>query len=97
MKKLTFAMLIITFLLFLGLVLSPNNSLANATYDSEANRDVYLNIMTCNKVQYEMVKAIAGDKHNVLFMFINEQDSLNFKHTQETTNNLGRLQLNKRS
>lgn len=93
MKKLTFAMLIITFLLFLGLVLSPNNSLANATYDSEANRDVYLNIMTCNKVQYEMVKAIAGDKHNVLFMFINEQDSLNFKHTQETTNNLGNMDL----
>lgn len=93
MKKVTFAMLIITFLLFLGLGLSPNESLANATYDSEANRDVYLNIMTCNKVQYEMVKAIAGDKHNVLFMFINEQDSLNFKYTQETTNNLENMDL----
>lgn len=93
MKKVTFAMLIITFLLFLGLGLSPNESLANATYDSEANRDVYLNIMTCNKVQYEMVKAIAGDKHNVLFMFINEEDSLNFKYTQETTNNLENMDL----
>ena len=93
MKKVTFAMLIITFLLFLGLGLSPNESLANATYDSEANRDVYLNIMTCNKVQYEMVKAIAGDKHNVLFMFINEQDSLNFKYTQETTKNLENMDL----
>ena len=93
MKKVTFAMLIITFLLFLGLGLSPDESLANATYDGEANRDVYLNIMTCNKMQYEMVKAIVGDKHNVQFMFINEQDSLNFKYTQETTNNIENMDL----
>lgn len=93
LKKLTFAMLIMTFLLFLGLGIYPNQSLANTTYDSEANRDVYLNIMTCNKMQYEMVKAIVGDKHNVEFMFIDEQDSLNFKYNQETTNNLENMDL----
>jgi ABC-type Zn uptake system ZnuABC Zn-binding protein ZnuA len=44
-------------------------------------------------MQYEMVEAIVGDKHNVEFMFINEQDSLNFKYNQETTNNLENMDL----
>lgn len=93
MKKVTFAMLIITFLLFLGLAFSPNQSLANTTYDSKTNRDIYLNIMTCNKMQYQMVKSIVKDKHNVEFMFLNEEDSKKFKYTDETTNNIRNMDL----
>ena len=93
MKKVTFAMLIITFLLFLGLAFSPNQSLANTTYDSKTNRDIYLNIMTCNKMQYQMVKSIVKDKHNVEFMFLNEEDSKKFKYTEETTNNIRNMDL----
>ena len=93
LKKVTFAMLIMTFLLFIGLVFSPNQSLANTTYDGKTNRDVYLNIITCNKLQYEMVKTIVKDKHNVEFMFLSEEDSFKFKYTQETTSNIKNMDL----
>ena len=93
MKKITFAMLILTFLLFIGIIVLPNQSLANTNYDSGSKRDKYLNIITCNKMQYEMVKTITGNKHNVNFMFSKEEDINKFKYNDNVINNISSMDL----
>ncbi|MGL4108911.1 metal ABC transporter substrate-binding protein [Clostridium sp. LP20] len=93
MKKVTFVMLGITLFLFLGLGIFTNPIVANTVDRSESDRDIYLNIMTCNKIQYEMVKAIAGDKHNVEFMFMDEKSSNEFKYTDEIISNISNMDL----
>ena len=93
MKKVTFGMLVITFLLFLGIGVSSNPLIANTVDREDTSRDVYLNIITCNKIQYEMVKDIVGDKHNVQYMFNEEEASKNFKYTDETISNISNMDL----
>lgn len=93
MKKVTFGMLLITFLLFLGIGVSSNPLIANTVDREDTSRDVYLNIITCNKIQYEMVKDIVGNKHNVEYMFNDEQASKDFKYTDETISNISNMDL----
>ena len=93
MKRVTLVMLIVTFLLFLGMVFSPNPLMANTIDREDISRDVYLNIITSNKIQYEMVKDIVGDKHNVEYMFSDEEESKKFKATQETISSISNMDL----
>ena len=93
MKKITFVMLAITLILFLGLGVFSNTTVANTVDDSNTERDIYLNIMTCNKPQYEMVKAIVGDKHNVEYMFKDEKQSKEFLFNDETAINISNMDL----
>lgn len=93
MKKLTYGMLFITFILFLGLGTFSNPMIANTVDTTDAERDLYLNIITCNKPQYEMVKSIVGDKHNVEYMFTNEKDSKEYVYNNETINNISNMDL----
>lgn len=93
MKKITFVMLFITLILFLGLGIFSNSTVANTVDDSSTERDIYLNIMTCNKPQYEMVKAIVGDKHNVEYMFKDEKASKEFLFNDETVTNISNMDL----
>ena len=86
-------MLLITFLLFLGIGVSSNPLIANTVDREDTSRDVYLNIITCNKIQYEMVKDIVGNKHNVEYMFNDEQASKDFKYTDETISNISNMDL----
>lgn len=86
-------MLLITFLLFLGIGVSSNPLIANTVDREDTSRDVYLNIITCNKIQYEMVKDIVGNKHNVQYMFNDEQASKDFKYTDETISNISNMDL----
>ena len=73
MKKITFAMVIITIVLSLGMSVFSSPLLAN-TDNSGSNRvesrDRYLNIITVNKPQYDMVKKITKDKHNVEYRIL---------------------------
>lgn len=93
MKKITFAMLGITLALFLGISFMVNPIVANTVDSNEENRDVFLNIITCNKLQYDMVKSIVKNKHNVEFMFTNEKEANSFKYTDETVNNISNMDL----
>ena len=86
-------MLVVTFLLFLGIGVSSNPLVANTIDREDTSRDVYLNIITCNKIQYEMVKDIVGKKHNVEYMFNNDQQSKDFKYTDETIENISNMDL----
>lgn len=73
--------------------MSSNPLVANTVGKEDTDRDIYLNIMTCNRAQYEMVKSIAGDKHNVEFMFNNEKASIDFRYTDETISNISNMDL----
>lgn len=93
MKKLTAAMLIITAAFFLGLGGVSKTLMADTSESDKDNRDVYLNIMTVNKPQYETVKKLAGDKHNVEYMFNNFNDMKNYKYDENTLNNISNMDL----
>ena len=96
MKKITFAMVIITIVLSLGMSVFSSPLLAN-TDNSSINRvesrDKYLNIMTVNKPQYDMVKKITKDKHNVEYMFTEEKDINDFKYNNEVLDNVSNMDL----
>ena len=91
LKKITFGMLIITLIMFIGLNFFSDSSIANVVYTDGDKRDAYLNIMTCNKQQCEMVKEIVGNKHNIQFMFANENSIAEFKYNTETVNNISNM------
>lgn len=93
MKKFTFGMLFVTLIMFIGLNFFSNPSVANVVYSPDDKRDIYLNIMTCNKPQYEMVKLIVGDKHNVEFMFNDEKVGTQFQSSREVVNNISNMDL----
>ncbi|WP_294403588.1 metal ABC transporter solute-binding protein, Zn/Mn family [uncultured Clostridium sp.] len=96
MKKITFAMVLITIVLSLGMSVFSSPLLAN-TDNSTANRvqsrDRYLNIMTVSKPQYDMVKKITKDKHNVEYMFTEEKDISDFKYNNEVIDNVSSMDL----
>lgn len=93
MKKVTFFLLTVTTMLFFGLAVFSRPMTADTTDNSENERDIYLNIMASNKSQYKMLKLLVGDKHNVEFMFMNEEDSKNFKIAEDTINNISNMDL----
>ena len=77
MKKITYIMLIITLFIFIIFEFKIDKSLARK------NEDVNLNILTTDKLQYEMVKKIVGNKHTVQYIYIDENKMLNEKYNIE--------------
>lgn len=91
-------MVIITITLSFGMSIFSSPLLANTENNSASNsgtetRSKYLNIITVNKPQYEMVKKIVKDKHNVGYMFADEKDIKNFKYSQDVLNNVSNMDL----
>ncbi len=93
MKKLTAAMLIITAAFFLGLGVVSKPLMADTSENDKNHRDVYLNIMTINKPQYEMIKKLCGDKHNVQYMFNEAKDVKEYKYDKGIINNISNMDL----
>lgn len=93
MKKITFAMVIITIALSFGMSLFSSPLLANTENNRVESRDKFLNIMTVNKPQYDMVKKIVKDKNNVDYMFTNEKDISEFKYSEDALNNISNMDL----
>ena len=93
MKKITFIMVIITLLLSFGMTVFQNPLLANTENNKEELRDKYLNIITVSKPQADMVKAIVKDKHNIQYMFTEEQDIQEFIITKESVDNVSNMDL----
>lgn len=93
MKKLTAAMLIITAAFFLGLGGVSKTLMADTSDSDKNNRDVYLNIITLNKPQYETVKMLAGDKHNVEYMFNSVDEMKNYKYDENIIKNISNMDL----
>ncbi|WP_315073668.1 metal ABC transporter solute-binding protein, Zn/Mn family [uncultured Clostridium sp.] len=93
MKKITFAMIIITIALSFGMSFFSNPLLANTDNNRTENRDKYLNIMTVNKPQYDMVKKITKDRNNVEYMLTEEKDINEFKYSEDVLNNISNMDL----
>ncbi len=93
MKKITFAMIIITIALSFGMSFFSNPLLANTDNNRTENRDKYLNIMTVNKPQYDMVKKITKDRNNVEYMLTEEKDISEFKYSEDVLNNISNMDL----
>lgn len=91
-KKLTFVMLIITFALFLGM--GSKSLMADTPTNGESEtRLKFLNIMTVNKMQSNMIKELTGDIHNVSYMFDTEKDIKKYKVTKEAVDNISNMDL----
>lgn len=71
------ALLSFTILLFLSI------TLINSSYKKE-NDKTYLNIVTTNKLQYQMIKKIVGNKHNVQYLYKNEDELFKNNSAEET-------------
>lgn len=93
MKKLTYALVIFTSILFLGLTFSYNPLMANPTDELDEEKDVYLNILTVNKEIYKMTKALVGNKHNVEYLFNNEKEVREFKINDNVIDNILNMDL----
>lgn len=93
MKKITFAMVIITIALSFGMSLFSSPLLADTENNRTERRDKYLNIMTVNKPQYDMVKKIVKEKNSVEYMFTNEKDISEFKYSEDILNNISNMDL----
>ncbi|MFU7516974.1 metal ABC transporter substrate-binding protein [Clostridium sp. HCS.1] len=93
MKKLTYALVIFTSILFFGLTFSYNPLMANPTDELDEERDTYLNILTVNKELYNMVKALTLDKHSVEYLFSSEKEMQDFNISENTINNVLNMDL----
>lgn len=93
MKKLTYAFLIFTSILFFGLTFSYNPLMANPTNELDEEKDTYLNILTVNKEIYSMVKALTLDNHNVEYLFSNEKEIKDFRVSENIINNISNMDL----
>lgn len=67
-------------------------AITNVTNEVQ-QRDVYLNIMTTDKMLYDMVMKIVGDKHNVQYMFKNQQQCYDYKFTEDSVENISNMDL----
>lgn len=93
MKKLTYALVIFTSILFLGLTFSYDPLMANPTDEFDEEKDIFLNILTVNKDHYEMIKELVGNKHNVEYLFSNEKDVKSFEVTDSIKDNILNMDL----
>jgi ABC-type Zn uptake system ZnuABC Zn-binding protein ZnuA len=86
-------MVIITIALSFGMNLFSDPLLANTESHKTENRGDFLNILTVNKPQYDMVKKIVKDKNNVEYMLTNEKDISEFKYNEDVLNNISNMDL----
>lgn len=93
MKKITFAMVIITIALSFGMGVFSSPLLANTDNNGNESREKFLNIMTVNKPQYDMVKKITKDKHNVEYMLTDEKDIKDFRYNTKVIDNVSNMDL----
>ncbi|BAH05736.1 hypothetical protein CKR_0685 [Clostridium kluyveri NBRC 12016] len=91
-KILTLVML--SFILFFT-ACGDNKDYKDSTYTNklEVRKDIQLNIETTDKLLYNMVKSIVGDRHIVEYMFNNRESEISFKFTEDSINNISKKDL----
>lgn len=93
MKKITYVLIMITTVLFLGLGFFQSPLLANTENEVDISDGVPLNITTVSKNQYSMVKSIVLNKHNVEYLSDNENEIYEFKYNEDIINNISERDL----
>lgn len=77
MKKLTYLLVIVTSILFLGLIFSYEPLKADTKDESDKEDKLSLNILAVNKKIYSLVKDLVGDKHNLSYLVNSEKEIIN--------------------
>ena len=93
MKKLTYILVIFTLIFFVGLNYIYSPLMTIPTDNINGGEDKYLNIMTVNKSQYEMVKALTKDKHSIEYLAENENEVNSFKVNDDIVKNISNMDL----
>lgn len=93
MKKLTYALVVFTSILFLGLTFSYNPLMANPTDELDEEKEVYLNILVVNKEFYKMTKELVGNRHNVEYLFNNDKEIKEFVVNENIISNISNMDL----
>ncbi|WP_160678547.1 zinc ABC transporter substrate-binding protein [Clostridium sp. C8-1-8] len=93
MKKFTFVLIGINIIFFIFISTYYKPKVVNSVDSTVEQRDVYLNIITTNKFIYNSAKQIVKDKHNVSYMFNNRNDSMNFKFSNDSLDNVSKYDL----
>ncbi|MBQ6820068.1 MAG: zinc ABC transporter substrate-binding protein [Clostridium sp.] len=75
MKKLTYILVIFTAILFFILALFNSTLMASAEEEANNKEEVKINILTVNKELYTMTCDLVGDRHNVEYIF-SEDDKI---------------------
>lgn len=68
-------------------------NLNQSTKKMEARKDVELNIVTTDKLLYNMVESISKNIHCTEYMFKNRDTELNFQFTDDSLNNISKKDL----
>lgn len=92
MKK--FFCLIINMILVVTLIGCGTSEKTNVKVPSKSTNgkgsNVSLDIMVSNRMLYNVVKDMSGNKHNVQFMFKDDKTIRNFKYTSDSLNNVSK-------
>jgi zinc/manganese transport system substrate-binding protein len=67
--------------------------MATPTNKFDEEKDKFLNIMTVSKSQYEMVKALTKDKHNIDYLAEDEKEISSFKINDNIVKNISNMDL----
>jgi zinc/manganese transport system substrate-binding protein len=92
-KKLIYIVLII----FVFVLTACNNKIDKVeekpVVQETIERELSLNIVTTNKLLYNMVKDITGDRHSLDYMFTAQDKLWSFNYTEDSLNNISRKDL----
>lgn len=86
MKKITYMLIIVTFILSFGFTFSYLPLRADTKDDfTEEDKEINLNILTYDEEIYNLVKLLVGNKHNITYIVDNKEalDSINLNNYKE--------------
>lgn len=92
-KRITFVLIIINAIFFLVLNINKKPVAVTTISNEVQQRDVYLNIMTTDKILYNAAKQIVGERHNVQYMFNTHKEISGFKFTEDSLENISKLDI----
>ncbi|MFL0245915.1 metal ABC transporter substrate-binding protein [Candidatus Clostridium stratigraminis] len=93
MKKSIYTLLITIIFLFTACSKNIPETQSKPNVEVDTNKVVSLNIITTNKLLYNMVKDIVQDRHCVSYMFSSKDRLWNFNFTDDSINNISKKDL----
>ncbi|MEY7999815.1 metal ABC transporter substrate-binding protein [Clostridium sp. Mt-5] len=93
LKKLL-SLIILFFIVFFAACSNKSyNDTSEGVSKLAVRKDMQLNIVTTDKLLYNMVKSIVKNRHIVEYMFNDRQSEINFKFTEDSVNNISKKDL----
>lgn len=93
MKKSIYTLLIAMIFLFTACSRNIPEAKPKPNVEIDTNKQISLNIITTNKLLYNMVKDIVKDRHSISYMFASKDRLWNFNFTDDSINNISKKDL----